>query len=172
MGCSCIRNDKENEFLNMNNLAYINLEFQNSKNNSSVMQYYQLYQNNISDLSSTDNIPLTNSPDSKIIIQDLINLLNSLPPLDDKIPVEIHSSIKYENQSEYFGETKKSSKIKHGRGIQIWIDGTKYEGYWKEDKANKTGKLIHSDGSIYESILNVSVSDKLIKPSCVSFTTL
>ena len=39
---------------------------------------------------------------------------------------------------------------KHGRGIQTWIDGSIYEGYWMNDKANVLGKLIHADGDIYE----------------------
>ena len=39
---------------------------------------------------------------------------------------------------------------KHGRGIQSWIDGSQYEGYWQKDKANVLGKLIHADGDIYE----------------------
>lgn len=41
---------------------------------------------------------------------------------------------------------------RHGRGIQVWMDGSKYEGYWKRDKANVRGKLIHADGDIYEGI--------------------
>ncbi len=36
------------------------------------------------------------------------------------------------------------------RGIQLWPDGSKFEGYWKNDKANGRGRLIHSDGDVYE----------------------
>ena len=39
---------------------------------------------------------------------------------------------------------------RHGRCIQTWIDGSRYEGYWKNDKANIRGKLIHADGDIYD----------------------
>ena len=39
---------------------------------------------------------------------------------------------------------------KYGRGIQLWADGSMYEGYWKNDKANIYGKLVHADGDIYE----------------------
>ena len=29
-------------------------------------------------------------------------------------------------------------------------DGSIYEGYWKNDKANGRGRLIHADGDIYD----------------------
>jgi hypothetical protein len=35
----------------------------------------------------------------------------------------------------------------------VWIDGSRYEGYWKKDKANVRGKLIHADGDVYEGII-------------------
>jgi hypothetical protein len=40
--------------------------------------------------------------------------------------------------------------IKHGYGIQVWADGSKYEGYWKQGMASGYGRLIHSDGDVYE----------------------
>ena len=42
------------------------------------------------------------------------------------------------------------SDIRDGRGIQIWLDGSRYEGYWKNNKANGHGRLIHADGDVYE----------------------
>jgi len=39
---------------------------------------------------------------------------------------------------------------KHGRGIQTWANGSYYEGYWREDKTNILGMLIHPDGDKYE----------------------
>lgn len=32
----------------------------------------------------------------------------------------------------------------------MWADGSRYEGYWKQDKANGRGRLIHADGDVYE----------------------
>ena len=32
--------------------------------------------------------------------------------------------------------------IKQGRGSMKWIDGSKYEGYWSNDKADGHGRLI------------------------------
>ena len=34
--------------------------------------------------------------------------------------------------------------------MQLWRDGSKYEGYWSSDMANGKGRLIHSDGDVYE----------------------
>jgi hypothetical protein len=50
----------------------------------------------------------------------------------------------------YYGEWSTEYNQRHGRGIQVWTDGSRYEGYWKRDKANVNGKLIHADGDIYE----------------------
>ena len=41
---------------------------------------------------------------------------------------------------------------RHGFGIQLWPDGSKYVGYWERDMANGKGRLIHSEGDIYEGI--------------------
>ena len=40
--------------------------------------------------------------------------------------------------------------MRHGRGIQVWSDGSKYIGYWKNDKANGNGKMYHTDGDLYD----------------------
>ena len=40
--------------------------------------------------------------------------------------------------------------MRNGYGVQRWIDGSKYEGEWKDNMANGKGKLYHSDGDIYE----------------------
>ena len=40
--------------------------------------------------------------------------------------------------------------LRQGRGVQVWHDGSKYEGYWSNDMANGRGRLIHADGDIYE----------------------
>ena len=150
MGCSCLINNNENEIIYTNKIENIPNDFQSEKYNSSLIKFNQLYNDNLSNLSSTNKTFSFNYPISRIKPQEIIFLLNTLPPLKLKIKIELHLPIKYDNQGEYWGETKKNTKIRHGRGIQIWIDGTKYEGYWLDDKANIKGKLIHSDGDIYE----------------------
>jgi hypothetical protein len=55
-----------------------------------------------------------------------------------------------ENGAKYEGEWIKDSDVRDGRGIQIWLDFSRYEGYWSNNKANGRGRLIHADGDIYE----------------------
>lgn len=52
--------------------------------------------------------------------------------------------------AQYEGEWDMKTDMRHGRGVQIWSDGSIYEGYWKQDKANGRGRLIHADGDIYD----------------------
>ena len=39
--------------------------------------------------------------------------------------------------------------MRHGNGTQTWPDGSKYEGDWKNDKANGKGRYVHANGSVY-----------------------
>lgn len=55
-----------------------------------------------------------------------------------------------ENGAKYQGEWIKGTNIRQGKGIQIWSDGSKYEGWWKDNKANGRGRLIHADGDVFE----------------------
>jgi hypothetical protein len=55
-----------------------------------------------------------------------------------------------ENGAKYEGEWDISNDMRDGKGLQIWADGSLYEGYWKADKANGRGRLIHADGDVYE----------------------
>ena len=49
----------------------------------------------------------------------------------------------------YQGEFLNS--LKHGKGIQIFIsDGSRYDGSWKHGQQNGHGRLINSDGDIYQ----------------------
>ena len=71
--------------------------------------------------------------------------------VDDDIRVEQRNP--QENKIEktiYYGEWDINKNVRHGRGIQIWPDGAKYTGYWKNDKAQGKGKLYHADGDVYE----------------------
>ena len=40
--------------------------------------------------------------------------------------------------------------LRHGRGVQIWEDGAKYDGEWEYDKAHGVGTFYHADGDIYQ----------------------
>lgn len=56
--------------------------------------------------------------------------------------------VKLDNKSVYLGQWSRSGH-RCGRGVQVWEDGAKYEGMWKEDMANGKGRLIHADGDVY-----------------------
>lgn len=38
---------------------------------------------------------------------------------------------------------------KHGKGKQIWKDGAVYEGDWRNDMAEGTGRFNHANGDVY-----------------------
>ena len=48
----------------------------------------------------------------------------------------------------YYGEWKDNER--YGRGVQQWLDGSRYEGYFIDGKANIKGKLFHSNGDTYD----------------------
>ena len=50
----------------------------------------------------------------------------------------------------YFGEFKKNTKIRHGRGLFIWKDGESYFGYWANDKREGEGTNTYANGNIYQ----------------------
>jgi len=68
----------------------------------------------------------------------------------DSESVEERPIASLENNAKYKGQWSKSSNMRHGYGVQVWSDGSMYQGYWKNDKANGKGRLIHADGDIYE----------------------
>jgi hypothetical protein len=61
----------------------------------------------------------------------------------DRGPYELDNGAIYHGQWTAEGQ-------REGKGTQIWKDGSKYIGYWKNDQANSKGRLIHADGDVYE----------------------
>lgn len=53
------------------------------------------------------------------------------------------------NSSVYQGQWSREG-LREGKGVQIWPDGARFEGHWKNDMANGRGRLIHADGDVYE----------------------
>jgi hypothetical protein len=47
----------------------------------------------------------------------------------------------YKRLANYEGEFKKGTKIKHGRGVQIY-ENIVYEGYWFENQRSDRGRAI------------------------------
>lgn len=92
----------------------------------------------------------SNITTSKITDDQIKELFARYKPLEDRVAVKLMQTTEYENKAIYYGERSIDKNLRHGRGIQVWIDGSRYEGYWKEDKANIQGKLTHADGDTYE----------------------
>ena len=168
MGNCCIKASEENQ-IDDNNINSITQKFKNSpklmndliKLQSNIkgtilrnkLNNNLLFQNNPN--RQTQNISSTKYTainQNKITDEDINRLFQQYPPLDDRVPVELKQSVEYENHAIYYGEwsTGPTTSFRHGRGIQVWTDGSRYEGYWKNDKANVKGKLIHADGDVYD----------------------
>lgn len=71
------------------------------------------------------------------------------PPSDSDNDLEDLGAFELDHGAIYIGQWNKNG-LRWGRGTQSWPDGSKYEGYWKNDMANGKGRLIHSDGGVYE----------------------
>lgn len=51
----------------------------------------------------------------------------------------------------YQGEWDEKTNLKDGKGIQIWPDGSRYDGLWVDDQAEGYGRLISvSSQVVYE----------------------
>ena len=167
MGCSCTSDcaksaEEMAEFNDDNNIIKINETIMNNpKLLSSLIKLQSHYRGmklrekyQINNQNNNPNNDITLSSQTLIEEEDekdLAWLLNNYPPLNDNIHVEIIAPIEYPTfNSKYFGEWDTNNNIRHGRGVLIWPEGSKYLGYWVNDKANIKGKLIHNDGDIYE----------------------
>ena len=163
MGCSCVLSDFEKDF----DIGRIKEIIQKVKTNPKLIRmitYFQslfrgyifrkkFYSQNMLPKGftfSNQDIKFQ-KPSQKIISQkEFIYLKNMYPPLDDGISTILLNNVEYPNKSEYLGEWNIKTGKRHGRGIQKWLDGSKYEGYFVNDKANIQGKLTHSNNDIYE----------------------
>ena len=174
MGCSCKKffkqEDGEVSFeqvygfndpyknYNKNNNKYIEPSFtKKSKTFSGTRDEDTFRQINIS--IERENSKITNINRQIDINQIKEEELNNLKLIhnsfNDSIPVEIRPLTKCENKTLYLGEWAKNSDIRHGRGILLYPDGSKYLGQWKNNYAFGKGKLIHSNGDIYEGEWNM-----------------
>ena len=53
-----------------------------------------------------------------------------------------------EGQGVYYGQFKYG--FRHGKGKQLFLNGSLYEGTWRNDMAHGCGRLIHNNGDAYE----------------------
>ena len=129
MGCSCLQKSSEieNEFDSLR-CTEMNEEYQKAENLNQIKKIQKVYREHLNHTYLTNkDLSTTYTHESKIKTEEISQLLKQLPPLNDGVPVELRMPFKFENQAEYCGEVQVSKEIRHGRGIQIWIDGTRYE---------------------------------------------
>lgn len=102
------------------------------------------------------NRPSYNEQEPNYLNQDVQTIRQQLGDFDfgneevDHGQREFREELTLENGAKYEGEWLLGSEIRQGKGMQIWPDGSLYEGWWQENKANGKGRLIHADGDIYD----------------------
>lgn len=62
-----------------------------------------------------------------------------IPSLKDGESTEDRPMKLLDNDARYKGDWSSSNDVRHGKGIQVWHDGSMYEGQWRNDKANGKG---------------------------------
>jgi len=63
---------------------------------------------------------------------------------------ELRSIVEMENGAIYQGEWDSQSNLRDGRGIVIWSNGSRYDGFFLNGKANGRGRIVHAEGDYYE----------------------
>ena len=88
--------------------------------------------------------------------QTVIETIQSLPRFDWKDDGtvnpnrEIRDITELENGAKYQGEWDSQTNLRDGRGVVIWANGTRYDGFFKQGKANGRGRIVHSEGDSYD----------------------
>jgi antitoxin component YwqK of YwqJK toxin-antitoxin module len=67
-------------------------------------------------------------------------------------------TIHYEDKSKYIG-TFADNNIKHGVGVMLYSDSTKYEGEWRFDRPHGYGKKSYQGNSTYEGKFSKGLRD-------------
>ena len=52
-------------------------------------------------------------------------------------------------QAVYEGEWNKEENVIDGRGVKVWPDGSRYEGFWSDGEQHGYGRMIHLRGDVY-----------------------
>lgn len=60
------------------------------------------------------------------------------------------SDLQMPDGSRYTGQLSTASQMKHGYGVQTWLDGAKYEGEWRYGKADGKGTFYHANGDVFD----------------------
>jgi len=145
--CNCRENYRESEVFIDNNSKALNLM---RYSNCTYPQRTTSSKNNHKLLDLINNqLDYGSNPQVKTL-EATYGVFVPKVPFPDTLPTIIVNSLVQENSAIYYGQWYKENQEKHGFGILVWPDGSKYVGYWVHDKANIVGRLMHSDGDMYE----------------------
>ena len=71
---------------------------------------------------------------NRIKESELQELYYNNPPLNDGVDVETKGPLlNIHDKVIYYGEWDIREDARHGRGIQVWPEGRRYKGYWKNN---------------------------------------
>ena len=93
----------------------------------------------------------TNLHFPEITLKEYNDLIKLYPQIIfENSNIQLIKNVILDNKELYYGEYDVKKKSTEGRGILVTKDGTKYSGYFKNNKKNIKGKLKHFEGDIYE----------------------
>ena len=171
MGCTCSKKetDKVDQFYDNERYKYLERTFKEQENNYLLVKVQSKYKGILlrreyKNLKNNQNKPILHinleEDENKSTVIDsssmqfnleLLNVVMKIySPLNDGQEIEIKNNIAFDDGCIYYGEWKKGTNIKHGRGIQLWDDGTIYQGQFANNKRCFKGKLSQPDGNYYE----------------------
>ena len=67
-------------------------------------------------------------------------LNNDYDPSSDGESLEEEELKQLDSKAFYAGEWTRGTNLRHGRGTQVWPDGSMYQGWWKHDKSHGKGR--------------------------------
>lgn len=84
-----------------------------------------------------------------IDIENKLGYFDMSKPINDGVKVDKKQALKLDDGTIYEGEWNLENQ-KHGRGVEINDDGSKYIGYFADDKKEGKGRLIHKNGDLFQ----------------------
>ena len=72
------------------------------------------------------------------------------PPTRDSATLVDKEAYRLRNGSKYWGQWSQNLKTRTGLGMFVWLDGSLYEGQWRNGRSHGVGRLIHVNGDVYQ----------------------
>ena len=131
-----------------------NLKKSESKKNNSLFAHranYELEEEIHNKFYGDISNQINNENIKKLIYKRLTKNCPEEVEYKDKIEYIYHDKVTNKDISCcYFGEFKKGTYIRHGKGLFIWKDGETYLGYWANDKREGEGTNTYANGNTYQ----------------------